>query len=69
MESCSVVAMECYTVVVCNIIVYTIVRMFIVVMATCLSIHGTLTTHINKAGTDIVRLVIVSREGHTMLIS
>ena len=53
-------AMECYTVVVCNVIVYSIVRMFIVVMATCLLIHGTLTTHIDKAGTDIVRLVVVS---------
>ena len=38
-------------------------------MATRLLIHGTLTTHIDKAGTDIVRLVVVSREGHTMLIS
>ena len=64
------------TVVACNNVVYIIVRMLywcitVVIneVAVDSNVHGTWTTHVNKAGTDIVRLVIVSRESHTKLIS
>ena len=64
------------TVVTCNNVVYIILRMLYWCITVVINevvvdanVHGTCTTHVNKAGTDIVRLVVVSRESHTKLIS